>query len=196
MPKKILFLTLFFISISYSQTKSETENYIINKLKLYAKKSTTHTISYYLDGTSLSITYDPIDDRYEKKRYVFPVWAITAISLTNNGGYPNLYFSFDKYCKSCKKYVSGYKQKYKTEYYTAYKYGWEYGKQVKRPVEKSRRVKDGYTRYDNETLITSTDVEFTSSDPEEDFIGRFIRAINHLKTLYPPKPKSDDLFGK
>ena len=194
---KKLFTVVFLVLYTslYSQSRQETEAYIINKLKLYSKKSNTHNIQFSFDGNSLNINYIPIDDRYEKQRYVAAVWAIQGISLAKNTNSPNLFIALRKYCESCKKYNSGYKQKYKTEYYTAYEYGWAYGKQTKKEVEKSRRVKDGYSRYNRESLITSINIDFKTADPEEDFLGRFNRAINHLKTLYPQKPKSNDLFG-
>tara|TARA_R110001606_G_scaffold372091_2_gene529097 strand:+ start:402 stop:992 length:591 start_codon:yes stop_codon:yes gene_type:complete len=195
MKNIFLGVTFFIIASSYSQTKQETENYIINKLKLYSKKSNYYKIEFNLDGSSLKVTHNPIDDRFEKKTYVIPIWAIESISITRNNNSSKLYFTLNKYCKSCKKYISGYKQKYKREYYTAYEYGWAYGKQTKKQVEKSRRVKDGYSRYENQDVIASFYIDFTSADPEEDFLGRFIRGMNYLKKLYPQKPKSNDLFG-
>jgi tetratricopeptide (TPR) repeat protein len=199
MNKKLFFVFVFMVPSVFSQTKQETEDYILKKLVLYGTQSNSHKKIFNLNGSEFVIEYIPSDEyRYEKERYVFPVWAIQSVSLQANG---NLIFYLDKYCTSCKKYVNGFKQKYKTEYYTAYEYGWsyersEYGEQTKKAVEKSRSVKDGFERYDKQENIKSFTIYLKNADPEEDFIGRLQRAIDHLKTMYPKKPSSIDLFDK
>lgn len=193
MRKKLFFVVVFIVSNVFSQTKQETANYIIDKLNMYYQRSNYDLIKFILNDSDFWFEYNPVDNKYEKRRYNFPVWAIQSISLQRDG---SLIFYLDNYCTSCKKYVTGNKQKYKTEYYTAYEYGWEYGRQVKREVEKSRRVKDGTEWYNKEENIKTFTFKLKNGDPEEDFIGRFQRAIDHLKTMYPKKPGSSDLFDK
>ncbi|MDT8348045.1 MAG: hypothetical protein RQ756_09600, partial [Flavobacteriaceae bacterium] len=74
------------------------------------------------------------------------------------------------------------------------KYGWGQGEQISWQEEESKRVPDGYTDYrDENSEITSVSVSF-KNDPEEDFINRFNKAIDHLQTLYPKKPTRQETF--
>lgn len=137
-------LSLFLIvSVFYmnGQTRQETESWILNKLKIYNNES--GEIDFQLDGSSLKIHYKWNSSTDKETFYVVPVWAIESIVLINS----NLTFYLSRYCKSCKKIVSGRKKKYRKEYYTVTKYGWGKGEQISWQEEKSRRVPDGYSNY-------------------------------------------------
>jgi hypothetical protein len=203
MKKLFLVITLLFVTNSYSQTKQESEKWILDKLKLYSKNFTTNNYFSYkkptfkLDGNNLIINYKYSEGVFTingLKKTTIPIWAIKDIRMIeyeDSYGYKvyNFKFNLEKYCKECsineRWEETGYKR---VEYESVNKYG--------RKVIKTKRLANRiYTKkYRNQKEVTSVDVRFVSKDPEENFVARFNKAIKHLQTLYPKQVKKKETF--
>lgn len=194
--KKIVLLFVILYSITLcSQSKQDTETWILEKLRLYQLEIGDNKVQNYLDGSNLKVSIRSKKTVYDQKDIIIPLWAIENVFLKKKNGSAGLEFKLKKYCKECKVIVKGRKQKYRNEYYEVTKYGWEQGRQVSWKEEKRKRVPDGYENTYNETTELDTLwLNFKTSDPEEDFIARFNKAIKHLQTLYPKKPEKKETF--
>lgn len=191
--KTILMLSVLISSACFSQTKQETEDWILQKLRKYKVES--ERAEFFFDGSNLNIVWKNTSELKTKEQFIIPVWAIQNILLTSENGVAKITFHVDKYCTGCKGIIEGRKKRYKKEYYYETKYGWEQGRQVSRKVEKSKRVPDGYETYrDEKTQPGGFKFRFKSTDPEENFINRLNKAIRHLQTLYPKKPANKETF--
>ena len=151
--RKILYFILLLLTLSInSQTKKETQLYILNKLKMYVDQSDDYIISFSMDQSGFWFEYKPETKNLNTRKYSFPLWSIDKISLHSR----NLTFYLNNYCSTCLVQITG----------------------------------------NQNQQIKSFTLGLKSAYPEEDFLGRFQRAIDHLKTMYPKKPVSSDLFDK
>jgi hypothetical protein len=191
MKKKITVFVFFIILNVSSQTKQETESWILGKLNLYGRENSRN---FKLDGNNLIYTYKNYDETFNE--FIIPIWSIEQVKIESIN-YPNyiLKFYLKNYCKNCTSRTFGKKNKWKSVTIYETKYSWENGRQVKREVPKSKSVKDGYSDFSEiKSEIKSFEVLITKSDPEEDFIARFNKAIMHLQSLYPKKPQKTETF--
>lgn len=186
-------IILVSFSASYGQTKQETEKWILDKLRLYG--SDTYKSKYYdLNGHTFIYSFEKNDINF---RYQIPVWAIKYVSLGPGNSF--LVFNLKKYCKECKFEKRWQKKsyRYKEVPYYEYEYGWGQNGQTKEKVRKTKRVQidNGYeTKSITDNEFTGFEVHLKTDDPEQDFIGRFNKAIQHLQSLYPKQPITKETF--
>lgn len=209
----IMFISIFSVQLVCGQTKEETEKWILEKLNLYGAKEeklyrgsgsseyfTHKNRIYQLDGTNLIYTFNSYDSyNYEREdikyHYVIPLWAIESISLEYDRNHENtiLKFILKKYCKDCKLEHTWKKEETRSKR-EEYDY---FDKKYRVTIKKWRTVEipTGYYHYhsDNKEEITSVVIPF-KSDPEENFIERFKKAIEHLQTFYPKPEKKKETF--
>lgn len=194
MKKIISVLAFLLITNVYSQTKQETENWILEKLQKYTyKKFDRHSSSsisdriFSFDGVHLLYSYKLYDyGRTYNRKYIVPVWAIQDIYTSDK----TLTFSLSKYCKECKLNESWRVERRKfVTYYVEPKY------KGQKKIRKVKTVSNGYEdKYNSSSGFTYFEIEGFSRNPEEDFIARFKKAIKHLQTLYPKQLKKKETF--
>jgi len=211
--KKILLTIVLLATVTgaFSQTKEETENWIREKIFKYTSHkggSTSevyNTIEFTTNGyvkmrflTITSVKYIDASyngrgggtsyrNKYTIRNWTFPIWAIGEVTLRseNKNGYDEGYseysdtflnFNVDKYSKE----------------YCEYKYT-----KARMIPNNSLSRTEQWEKYMEETeqLAFSNTVLRISfqNDPEEDFVNRFNKAIQHLKTFYP-KPLKKETF--
>tara|TARA_R110001632_G_scaffold6324_5_gene25885 strand:- start:68846 stop:69373 length:528 start_codon:yes stop_codon:yes gene_type:complete len=175
MKNFFLLLTIFFLTNSYSQTKQETEDWILSKLRKYTPKGESELKNGYnqsnrtfsFDGVNFYYSYTSYRGYSRRNfKYTIPVWAILKVDQESH--YGNLIFSLQKYCTECKSNEKWVKNRYLN--------------------------KGIINMSEDRTKFTDVDIIRFQKDPEEDFINRFNKAIKHLQTLYPKKPITKEKF--
>lgn len=172
--KTALFLLFLFYSVaSFAQTKAETEQWILDKLRTYGSgtfvrswSDSFDTRQYRFEGNYLIYSYKGFvkgfaTDNWYKKEYQYriPIWALKSVRFVRSDDQDWLSFTLDNYCKDCTLSI--------------------------KDLENNNWSKPRET--------TEMKIEFKSSDPEENFIERFQKAIVHLKSFYP-KPTVKETF--
>lgn len=197
--KKIILIVALLTTVSgaYSQTKEETQNWILDKLKKhfnydisYSRRLDVATLSNedinsfivdFKDGflyLSYKFNYSLLFPLRSEKgeeiiEYKIPIYSLLEASCSQNTARDNILknrFSIllsEYYCDNC----GG---KFKLSRHSDI-------------VNQGKDIIDGWKK---PTVIS---IPIESCQPEEDFINRFNKAIKHLKTFYP-KPVKKETF--
>ena len=169
---------LFMSFYGYSQTKVETENWIIDKINKYWKIKYNDGDFYGKSGrfyfssgniivSEKGVNHSDCNSESVEDITTFPIWAIDKVLIDKKFyKFPSLIIQFTPYCEECT---------FIRDSDVIKRYGSEFCfvKMKKKKLSKLKQVK----------------MYLIDSDPEKDFVDRFNKAITHLKTFYP-KPSS------
>jgi len=197
--KKTLFIITLLLNFTgaFSQTKEETQNWILDKLKKHFNYDIDHSdydypstlsnedinsfIVDFKDGFlylsykfNYSLVFPARSEKGEERiEYKIPIYSLREASCLQSTASDNILknrFSIllsEYYCDNC----GG---KFKLSRHSSI-------------VNQGKDIIDGWKK---PTVIT---IPIKSCQPEEDFINRFNKAIQHLKTFYP-KPVKKETF--
>lgn len=172
--KTALFVLVFFYSVaSFAQTKQETEQWILEKLQYFAKSINGEFIHGETTRDYVGYYFTP---RVRIKNGYFEIEKLFRSSLAKDA--EEHIFSVEKFPVWAIRHVQLNDRKDFSADLTFYIE--DYCKACTVSYLLEGRTND---------IKVAASMRFSSADPEENFIERFNKAINHLKTFYP-KPKA------
>lgn len=184
MKKLLLVFTLLFVTNSFSQTKEETEKWILNKLNRYNSYEDNrykdhgfyHTeklvdgVFYFYEANYFFRGTTSFSAKYSK----FPINKIERIEYS--GG--SIEFYLDTYCDKC--------------VYKEYE-GSSNSLSRSQLASIVSRLKETVLK-ENQRLFKFAINTINSREPEENLVERLKKAIEHLKTFYPKPIKKKETF--
>lgn len=197
MKKKITVFVFFIFLNAFTQTRQETETWLLSKLNLYTAKEHKDNKAHYgyseskktfsFDGTYFTYSYNYYESNSGSMTYRIPLWAIENVTLHTGG---TLIFKLESYCKSC--YSEHKWQEQKRKFVDYYKEPMFPGQ---KKIKKTKFVNDGFIeKSSSSSTVQYFEIKGFLYNPEEDFIARFNKAIMHLQSLYPKKPQKTETF--
>jgi len=206
---KLFILSTFFFVISFTaraQTKEETQNWIREKLLKHTvhqgsgENYDIHRRIEFTDNGYIKIRFVHIEYKsynnlrggrehytlYKIRYWSFPIWAIGTVTLGREGDYG--YSGYSSYSST---YLNFNVDKYTKDYCT---YTYSDAKLIPNNSTSRSHQLENYMKETKRLASSSSTMRIQfKEDPEEDFINRFNKAIQHLKTFYP-KPVKKETF--